>query len=67
MLRDRGFFPKDENSKKPQNVNAHTFVQFKYSDAEVFISRKYESLQHTKAISVGVHKFKPPKREGNVY
>ena len=46
MLRDRGFFPKDENSKKPQNVNDHTFVQFKYIDAEVFISRKYESLQH---------------------
>lgn len=46
MLRDRGFFPKDENSEKPQNVNANTFVQFKYSDGEVFISRKYESLQH---------------------
>ena len=45
-LETGAFFPKDENSKKPQNVNAHTFVQFKYSDAEVFISLKYESLQH---------------------
>lgn len=45
-LETGAFFPKDENSKKPQNLNAHTFVQFKYIDAEVFISRKYESLQH---------------------
>lgn len=45
-LETGAFFLKEGNSKKPQNVNAHTFVQFKYSDAEVFISRKYESLQH---------------------
>lgn len=42
-LETGAFFLKEGNSKKPQNVNAHTFVQFKYSDAEVFISRKYES------------------------